>query len=250
MSNQLLKILSCNIESDRHLGKRLLPLFKKENLQLATLQEVLETDLERIAAVLGLEYVFVPMSNLIEKSIHFDSMGKLGLAIFAPKIISHRADYYFGSPESLPKFYPGQIANSMNRILLSAKVEVEGKIFNLATTHFTWSGDATIMPEQRRDFKVLGRVLDQFDDLILTGDFNSPRGGAIFDTLAARYQDNIPENVITTIDKNLHKSGKDIRLVVDALFTTPHYLVNDVQVLDNTSDHKAILAKISYRSES
>jgi endonuclease/exonuclease/phosphatase family metal-dependent hydrolase len=56
--------------------------------------------------------------------------------------------------------------------------------------------------------------------------------------------DNIPASIETTVDKNLHKSGLDIRLVIDALFTTPHYLVENVHVVPNTSDHMAVVCEV------
>ena len=94
-----------------------------------------------------------------------------------------------------------------------------------------------------QDLKVLFELLENIPEFILCGDFNAPRGTAIFDSIAEKYKDNIPQDISTTIDKNLHKAG-DLQLVVDGLFTTPEYKVDSIKILDKLSDHCAILATI------
>ena len=59
------------------------------------------------------------------------------------------------------------------------------------------------------------------------------------------YKDNIPQKIKTTIDKKIHKSKKDIQLVVDALFTSPAYAAKKVKVVAGVSDHMAIVAEIN-----
>ena len=80
--------------------------------------------------------------------------------------------------------------------------------------------------------------------MIFCGDLNTPRGFEIWNDLSKTYTDNIPQEIDTTIDKNLHKSGLDIRLVVDALFTSSHYSIRNVKVVPNTSDHMAVAADL------
>ncbi len=132
----------------------------------------------------------------------------------------------------------------IDRVALRAKVKVNEQLFQLVTVHFTWSGDATITALQKRDYLILRQFLESFEEIILCGDLNTPRGGKIFDDLAKKYTDNIPLAIETTIDKNLHKSGKDIRLVVDSLFTSKEYVAKEVRVVPNTSDHMAVVAEI------
>ena len=77
--------------------------------------------------------------------------------------------------------------------------------------------------------------------LVLAGDFNIPRGNANYQKMVARYHDNVPPGVVTTIDWDLHKAkgeGKPkIEVVVDYIWSTPSYLVKDVRVVSGVSDH-------------
>ena len=123
-------------------------------------------------------------------------------------------------------------------------VEVEGEIYQIATTHFTWSGEGKISDLQKEHFSKLKSFLADYPELVFSGDLNTPRGQQIYDALAKIYKDNIPKKIDTTVDKNIHKAKKDIRLVIDALFTSPDYKASKVKVVDGVSDHKAIVAEI------
>jgi hypothetical protein len=59
------------------------------------------------------------------------------------------------------------------------------------------------------------------------------------------YKDNVPKEVDSTIDPVLHRA-KDIRYMVDGVFSTPAYKVSEVEVREGVSDHKAILAQVSF----
>jgi endonuclease/exonuclease/phosphatase family metal-dependent hydrolase len=132
----------------------------------------------------------------------------------------------------------------IDRAAFFTRVQVGDETFQIMTTHFTWSGKGAVSDEQRQDYAELSKFMAKFNELIFCGDLNTPRGYEIWDDLAANYMDNIPLDVETTIDKNLHKSGLDIRLVIDALFTTPHYSVREVHMVPNTSDHMAVVGEI------
>ena len=243
-----MKLISCNIEGDRHLEERLSSFFAREKADVLALQEVFECDLEAIKKASGLKNcVFYPQANVSKTNIHLPVRGLWGVAILADEIISQQVDVYVGGEEDTPEFFANQNPNSMNRVLLTAKVMVHGKTFQVATTHFTWSGGPIVSDEQRRTFITLKAALNKFDELILCGDLNTPRGFEIWEDLAKTYTDNIPAEIDTTVDKNLHRSSLDIRLVIDALFTTPHYLVENVRVVSNTSDHMAVVGEIERR---
>jgi exonuclease III len=241
----MIKIISCNIEGDRHLNERLLPFFKAEQPDVLCLQEVFEDDLYLLQQATGLQNcVFCPEAIVNQKNIHLPVRGSWGIAILAREIIKQQADYYVGSEQTVPEFFVNQNPNSMNRMLLSAQVRFKQQLFQVMTTHFTWSGQGAVTEEQRKDYAVLKNNLNKFQEVIFCGDLNTPRGGDIFDDLAKKYTDNIPLNIDTTIDKNLHKSGKDLHLVVDAFFTSAHYLAHHVRVVPNTSDHMAVVGEI------
>lgn len=97
---------------------------------------------------------------------------------------------------------------------------------------------------QQRLLPKLLETLGSFPELILAGDFNAPRGGEVFGTIAARYKDNIPPEYKTSIDGGLHRAGK-LEYMVDGLFTTPQYIASKVRLIDGVSDHMAIVAEIN-----
>jgi len=239
-----MKLISLNIEGDRHLTNRSLPFFKRESADVLCLQEVFRQDLNLIAEQTNLaDYVFVPQALVSEVNPHLPARGEWGLAIFANNLANIRQDFYVGRPDLVPEFFADSNPNSMSRVLLSAQVAVCDQTYQLATTHFTWSGKGEVTDLQRQNFVRLQEKLKLFPELILCGDFNTPRGGELFDTLAKKYRDNIPGGIKTTIDADLHKSGRDIQLVVDALFTTAHYQPKKVTVVAGVSDHMAVVAE-------
>lgn len=240
-----MKFISVNIEGNKHFD-RLSPFFKQEKPDVLVLQEVFECDLQVIKELTGLENcIFYPQANVIKPNIHLPLRGMWGVAVFAKEIIDQEAFYYLRHQDGEISVLDDQYPNIIDRVALAVKVRVDGQNFQVVTVHFTWSGGAAVNEEQNRDYAVLKTFLNKFDELILCGDLNTPRGEKIWDDLAAKYTDNIPVELETTIDKNLHKSGKDIRLVVDALFTSRHYLAKNVRVVSNTSDHMAVVAELA-----
>jgi len=246
MSTKSIKLVSVNIEGNRHLQERVLPFLKKEQPEVVCLQEVFEVDLEFIKAELGMEGEFVVVAKISVENVHQPARGLWGLALLSKLPMSGAGyEYYVGSKKRIPGFYENEDPNSMNRAVLWAKVTKAGQDFWIATTHFTWSGDGSTTDLQRKTYQKMIRILDQFPDLILTGDFNAPRGKEIFDELSKRYKDNIPPDTKTTIDNDLHKAEEEINLVVDGLFSSSNYQVSEVKVVSGVSDHKAIVCRIA-----
>ncbi|MDQ5951411.1 MAG: hypothetical protein QG639_692, partial [Patescibacteria group bacterium] len=127
-----------------------------------------------------------------------------------------------------------------------ATVSEGGEEYRIATTHFTWSPAGNTTDAQREDFARLKAILLQYKDLVLCGDFNAPRGREMFSSFESLYKDNVPKEVTTTIDKDLHYAGdKNLQLVVDSIFTTPHYQVSEVKMLSGVSDHLGIFGVLS-----
>lgn len=239
-----MKLLSCNIEGNRHLEARILPLLRRERAEVVCLQEVFAADLPLLEVAAGLPSIFVPQAQVTKANPHLPPRGEWGLAILAADVSEWQADFYTGEAASVPEFFANDDPNSMNRALLSARVRVAGEVFQVATTHFTWSSEGIVNAEQRRAYARLLPLLEGYEELLFCGDLNTPRGYELWSDLAARYQDNIPAAIDTTVDKNLHKSGLDIRLVIDALFSSPHYQVEQVRILPDTSDHMAVVAEV------
>ena len=123
-------------------------------------------------------------------------------------------------------------------------ISADGQIFSISTTHFTWTPDGDANEYQRKDLENLMKILDGYKSFVLAGDFNAPRGREIFSAIAAKYKDNIPLEYVSSIDSNLHRAP-GLKLMVDGLFSTPDYKVEDAELVCGVSDHCAIVAKIS-----
>ena len=218
-----LKIACLNIESDRHLD-RVVPFLKKEEPDIVLLQEVLFKDIPYLEEVLQMKSVSTVLNLLEWGGVPQNS----GLVTFStlPIINTHSA-YYKGNKDQLLLVYEGEaaetVAEKTSRAILVTDIVKDGQQYRLVNTHFTWSPEGQATDEQHQNLKILFQLLSPLSDFILCGDFNAPRGRAIFDAIASRYKDNIPLHVTTTIDKNLHRAG-DLQLVIDGFFTTPQFM--------------------------
>lgn len=241
-----MKIISLNIEGDKHLDDKILPFFSKEKPDVLCLQEVFAKDIQKISQSTGLtKYSFISQAKVTKDNPHLPTNGLWGLCIFAKNLAKTRKHFYIGNANQIPEFFAHDDPNSMNRCLLTVQSEIDGEIYQLATTHFTWSGEGQVSALQEEHFLKLKAFLSNYPEIVFCGDLNTPRGQKIYDQLAKIYKDNIPSKIDSTVDKNIHKAKKDIRLVIDALFTSPGYKASKVKVVDGVSDHKAIVAEIS-----
>ncbi len=239
MQSTPFKIISLNIEQDKHL-ERITPFFKEQCCDAILLQEVLEKDIPYLEQSTGMKSIFTPLKYLYDETRE-ELLGILTLS----NLPFYKKDhfYYVGSSSEIPRLKWGEPATRMPRAVLLTELIKENEHYCLLNTHFTWTPDGKPNEHQYKDLSSLLQVLSQIPEFILCGDFNSPRGTAIFDAVSQKYKDNIPPNITTTIDKNLHRAG-DLNLVVDGLFTTPRYTVKSIEVVDHLSDHCAILAQL------
>jgi endonuclease/exonuclease/phosphatase family metal-dependent hydrolase len=240
MTSTLLKLVCLNIEKNRHLDRVALFL-KAETPDVLFFQEVLEQDVPFLESVLQMKCMFTPIAKFaLQGTVH---VGGQAILTNLP-LIENYEEYYRGNKESLPfiELVPGA-SEAIARALSIVKVTKDEKQYRLANTHFTWAPNGGSSEKQSQDLESLFSLLSPFPDVILCGDFNSPRGTPIFDSIASKFKDNIPPDVTTTLDKNLHKAG-DLQLVVDGVFTTPPYQVESIKLVDGVSDHLAIVAKV------
>ncbi|MDO8503264.1 MAG: endonuclease/exonuclease/phosphatase family protein [bacterium] len=251
---QGIKVVSLNAEGDKHLDK--IPGFLRAiNPDVVMLQESFHRDWHDLARAFGMRFVFSPMRYYPRSwsdPVVNNELGLWGLTTMSKLGFSNVQSFHYVE-DRLP-FTPIHqslgtgVADRLRRSLLVTEVNKNGELFRLAHNHFTWTPDAENGTEpssfQKQDLQILLRFLRQFPDIILCGDFNTPRGKEIFSTLSQVYKDNIPPRVKTTIDGKLHKSGRQIQLVIDGFFTTPGYRVDDVRVIDGVSDHCAIIATV------
>lgn len=242
MEMKKIKIISLNIEFNKNYT-RIFPFFFKENPDVLLLQEVLEEDLNPFKENLKMDFIFTPLCK-----INFPEGRKtLGIATFSKyKIIKHEIFYYHGLGDSVPVIERSE-PEKMNRAILVTFIEKDSEQFCLINNYFTWVDQGGPSQVQKDDLERLLNLLSNYKESALCGDFNAPRGREIFDKLASVYKDNIPVEITTTIDKNLHYAG-DLQLVVDGLFTTKGYLAENVMIVNGLSDHCGIVAEITKRS--
>lgn len=244
-----MKIISLNIEGREHLPERVIPFLEKEQPDVICLQELFKADFEMLRQKYSWQGVFGGMAMVDQPNIHIRHLaGVLGIGLLTPhNLVSSNSEKYYDLGEKLPRFLENNNPNSMQRVLLEAEVEVGNQIYHIATTHFTWSPKGSFTSEQAEDYQNLAKILADKGDLVLCGDFNSPRGkgDSVFSRLAENFVDNIPQEVTTTLDEKLHRNGP-LELVVDGFFTRG-YQVENCRVVGNLSDHKAIIASLAKR---
>lgn len=240
VTTQRIKLVSINIERDWHY-ETVFSFLKTERPEVVCMQEILDRDVPRFKQELQMEGLFVPtaISNLGRGTEELAKAGvKNGNAIFT----------------SLPISLPGSLSycdcgsdrvthetRHFHKVCAYLTVEKGDESFTIATTHFTWTPDGEPNDEQRADIKTLLKVLKPFPGFVFCGDFNAPRGGEIWANLAARYRDNIPKEYRSSLDTNLHRLKGEKELVVDGLWSTPHYRVFEVRLVEGVSDHNAVV---------
>jgi endonuclease/exonuclease/phosphatase family metal-dependent hydrolase len=226
-----LRLLTLNIEGDRHLD-RVCRALAEHRPEVVCLQEVFEATCPQLAAVGPYRVAYAPTARKnTTRSIAPEQNWGVAVLTRAP-VLAHTVLPYAADPAT-------------RRVVVVTEVAHEGCAFRIATTHFTWSPGGQSSDEQREDFVRLSRVMRGFPDYVLCGDFNAPRGGEIFSRFVAELGlvDHLPPEVSTTIDPGYHRAGA-LELVVDTVFSTPEYRVTGVEVLEGLSDHKGILAGI------
>lgn len=237
------KLISLNIEGDNHLD-RVMKFLKQEKPDVICLQEVFRADIDRFKTTLEMEAGYAPMMSVGKPNkVRLAPKGSYGLLILSKHPSKFSFKYYIGSQDELPVYEDGN-PNSPARVLLWVDLQKGNQEFRVITTHFTWSADGQPTPLQHDHLDKMLVELDKLGEFVLCGDFNAPRGGPVFSRLARRYQDNIPLDVKTTMDFRLHRVKNLKELVVDGLFSTAGYQVDQVRVMAGLSDHQAVVGTI------
>lgn len=244
-----MKIVSLNIEGNRHYD-RIIPFLHQEDFDVICLQEVLMEDIPRITKE------FPSMISLYKPFTSFDSShenhktmnGKIFGTMILSKIPGSLGCHYYWGSETQAMLSEEALADEVKRqnyvlVWISLHTEV-GKEITVATTHFPVTNEGESTPHQLEIIEPLSENLDQFEHVVMMGDFNAPRGGETFTELAKRYKDNIPEKYKTSIDQNLHRVT-GLQYMVDGCFSRGGVTVYDVSLRDGLSDHMAVIASIS-----
>lgn len=235
----MLKLISINIEDEKHI-ERVLDFVSREKPDVLCLQELLERDRPVFEKALGTRSVFAPMGILPLAG----SREIMGVGIFSALPLDNVRSHYYVRYSGHLRLWADEETNPTDRVLLSADIVADGITYAIATTHFTWTPDGEITERQRRDLSALLAVLSEYDKIILCGDMNAPRGKEAFETLAKRYHDHIPKEYLTSLDPEFHRKKDERCLMVDGLFSTPHYAAEHVRLQYGISDHAAIVATI------
>ncbi|MFA6520520.1 MAG: endonuclease/exonuclease/phosphatase family protein [Candidatus Paceibacterota bacterium] len=244
----MLKLISLNIERDKHL-ETTLPFFQKEKPDVICLQEVFEDMLPIYEKALIMKSFFKPMCYYRISNSGKDEWKVLGVAILTNFKTVGSYQYIIGDDKNIPKFMRAEKAkterNNTNILLMWADIsDSTGKVYRIASTHFTWTPDGQTTAYQKEDASKITAILDeQLKEFVLVGDLNAPRGGETFGIFAAKYKDNIPQEYDSSIDPKLHRAP-GLVFMVDGLFSTPKYLAKDVRLIEGISDHKAVVAYI------
>lgn len=238
----MVQLMSLNVERSGHLN-RFVPFVRQFAPDVLCLQELMESDVPAIIAGTGFSHAhFAAMAR------NSDRPGEtpFGVGIFSHTPLQNpMTEVYAGGGDGatlLDRRTPETRVATTRYVVASATLQFDGFALSLATTHFPWTDNG-----QPSDFQfvALDRLIALVTSrpIVLSGDFNAPRGGPVFDRLATHLADNIPGDVMTTIDPVLHRAGA-LELVVDGLFTSPHYQASDVALHQSLSDHQAVTATI------
>lgn len=235
------RLISLNVERTKHM-QRVLPFLALHQPDVVCLQELTQSDIPRVKEAAGLVHChYAPMS------VHPLDQQPFGVGIFSRHTFTARDVIPYGGTGKgelvLDRTSPESRLTSCRYIVTRVAIQIDGRAFTIATTHFPWTPDGLERDFQSEALKRLISGLGK-SEVILTGDFNAPRGGPIFTELARQWQDNIPAGITTSLDPMLHRAGP-LELMVDGLFTTKHYHAEEVRLLGGLSDHKAVVARVS-----
>lgn len=238
-----IKLVTLNIEGDKHIN-RFLPQLKKISPDVICFQEMFEADSEMIARELDMtQYKYVPTVKVEKENKYgISPRGNWGVCLMTKLTVKRWDVFHYSDFTEQKSFHE---PNDVVRSVIVSILSYGENEYRVATTHFTWSpgGEATDL--QRQDFARLKDVLNQYEDMVLCGDFNAPRGREIFNLFETLYHDSVPQEITTTIDPTLHYAGDlNLQLVVDTIFTSTHYQVSKVQVLKSLSDHYGIYGEV------
>jgi exonuclease III len=235
-----LKLLQLNIEGSKHI-ELVTPFLVAQPSDVVCLQELNEPDIAGFEAALGMKCFYAPMNIEPGGVVH-------GLGIFSKNFSTTRAVRYAGylGKDTVMADYTTRKTSYYTKsfALASADIEKDGEVFHIANTHLPATHRAEITAYQREAMQGLVELLKKEGEFVLVGDFNASRGEEIFGMLAAQYKDNIPPEITTSIDGTIHRAGQ-LPYMVDGIFSTPGYIVKNVQGHTGISDHWAFTAEIS-----
>lgn len=234
------RLVSLNVERSLHLD-RFVPFLRQQQPDVVCLQELVERDIPAIQAATGLAH-----AHFAAMALHPADGQVYGVGILARQAFEHvDGGPYAGGGTGTQLFDRSTTESKFatcRYLVVRARLGGADSGITVATTHFPWTPDGAPRPFQTEAVARLVALLP--GPVVLTGDFNAPRGGPVFDALARVWTDCIPPSATTSIDPVLHRAGP-LQLMVDGLFVTPDYRADAVTFHAGLSDHQGITATIS-----
>ncbi len=238
-----LRVATINIEGGKN-RERVARFVEEHQPDVVCMQEAYEAYLNWFSVHLQMPYSVFAGNGDFQFPVGFlEVRGLWGNAIFSRVPFRHSAVHTYSGPENTVPVMQVQQPNSGRRTVQVVEVEQGAERYRLANTHLTWTPNGSVTEEQLTAARKMLQYLAQYDDLILVGDFNAPRGKATFQLLADTYTDNIPPEVTSSLDPELHRAGP-LPFLVDGVFTSAKYRVEHISFHTGISDHKAILFDI------
>lgn len=230
------KIINLNIEAEVNI-KEVEKFLSLERPDFFCVQEVTENIFLKWKQRFFKDAFFAPMVLGFN-----EPFGRWGLAIFSMYKISSAEVITYDKFKNDYKEFKGTRSERPVAKLLAVDFENIDNL-RIATTHFTWCANSIVSYQQKVNVNYLISIIKNYTNLILTGDFNSPRGEYVFNNLSTIMKDNTPSYWRTTLDPEKHRS-RGINIVVDGIFSKGSYKLFDVRQKFGVSDHCAIVAKI------
>lgn len=235
-----LKVLSLNIEGQKHL-ERVRGFLASEKADVVCLMEVYQSNVESLVGAEYRDWVYAP-NNVVQQESATRKRETMGVMIMSKQMFDRQTIKYFDGKT------PGTVAMIGTGTHSPVMVVVELGKYRLGAVHFTWTPAAS---ETQKQNEHLDNLLDELAgvEMVMCGDFNIPRGNELYEKLSARYHDNVPAEVESTIDPVLHYANQKhpgkLKLVVDYAWSTPGYLVEKVRVETGISDHCGLVCLVS-----
>ncbi|PZP40608.1 MAG: hypothetical protein DI585_00635 [Pseudomonas fluorescens] len=237
-----LRIASINIERSKHLH-RVETFLKTIKPDVLCLQELCAKDIPFIEDLIGNKLHYAPMC-LHPAEVELDTIG-IGLISWT-NLEDVSTTYYHGTGQNIREIefiedrgHRMADNNSVDNAIIAGTCQG----FRIATTHLnvTRKGEASAfqLASAAKLIKVAEAEAQTYGGILLCGDFNAPRGNATFSLLAEHFIDGVPAHYTTSIDGSLHRAGH-IELMVDGLFHTPSYQLQNAKLHTGVSDHCAL----------
>ena len=242
-----LRIASINIERSKHLH-RVEAFLQTTKPDVLCLQELCARDIPFFEGLIGNKLHYAPMTlHPAEEELETIGVGLIGWADLSDVTTT----YYHGNGNTIIPMQNvtenGHMYADTNTIA-NAVLAGTCQGFRMATTHLNVTAHGQSSSAQIASATKLIAVAEseaqREGGLLLTGDFNAPRGRETFSLIASHFTDGVPTSYTTSIDGTLHRAGP-IPFMVDGLFHTPTYKLTNATLHTGVSDHCALTCTLS-----